>query len=49
MTRRAGIGQWHAHEARHTAASIMSTSECLVRDSGNAAVPVEYGSASGAL
>ena len=25
MTRRAGIGHWHAHEGRHTAASIMSS------------------------
>ena len=25
MTRRAGIGRWHAHEGRHTAASIMSS------------------------
>jgi hypothetical protein len=24
MTRRAGIGHWHAHEGRHTAVSIMS-------------------------
>jgi integrase len=25
MTRKAGIGHWHAHEGRHTAVSIMST------------------------
>jgi hypothetical protein len=25
MTRRAGIGHWHAHEGRHTAVSIMSS------------------------
>jgi integrase len=25
MTRRAGIGRWHAHEGRHTAVSIMSS------------------------
>lgn len=25
MTRRAGIGDWHAHEGRHTAVSIMSS------------------------
>ena len=24
MTRRAGIGRWHAHEARHTAVSLSS-------------------------
>jgi integrase len=24
MTRKAGIGHWHAHERRHTAVSIMS-------------------------
>jgi integrase len=24
ITRRAGIGYWHAHESRHTAVSIMS-------------------------
>ena len=29
MTRRAGIGRWHAHEARHTAASIMSSNGVL--------------------
>jgi hypothetical protein len=28
MTRRAGIGRWHAHEGRHTAESIMS-SNCV--------------------
>ena len=25
MTRKAGIGHWHAHEGRHTAVSIMSS------------------------
>jgi integrase len=25
MTRRPGIGHWHAHEGRHTAVSIMSS------------------------
>jgi integrase len=25
MTKRAGIGHWHAHEGRHTAVSIMSS------------------------
>jgi integrase len=27
MTRKAGIGYWHAHEGRHTAVSIMSSNE----------------------
>jgi integrase len=25
MTRRAGIGHWHAHEGRHTVVSMMSS------------------------
>jgi hypothetical protein len=29
MTRRAGIGHWHAHEGRHTAVSIMSSNGVL--------------------
>jgi integrase len=32
MTRRAGIGRWHAHEGRHTAASIMSTNGVPIQD-----------------
>jgi integrase len=32
MTRRAGIGRWHAHEARHTAVSIMSTNGVPIED-----------------
>jgi integrase len=32
MTRRAGIGRWHAHEARHTAVSIMSTNGVPIQD-----------------
>ena len=32
MTRRAGIGHWHAHEGRHTAVSIMSLN----------GVPIQY-------
>jgi integrase len=32
MTRRAGIGRWHAHEARHTAVSIMSHNGVLIQD-----------------
>ena len=31
-TRRAGIGRWHAHEGRHTAASIMSSNGVAVQD-----------------
>jgi hypothetical protein len=33
MTRRAGLGHWHAHEARHTAVSIMSTNGVPTRTS----------------
>jgi len=32
MTRRAGIGRWHAHEGRHTAASIMSSNGVPIQD-----------------
>jgi integrase len=32
MTRRAGIGHWHAHEARHTAVSIMSKNGVPIQD-----------------
>jgi integrase len=32
MTRRAGLGHWHAHEARHTAVSIMSTNGVPIQD-----------------
>jgi integrase len=32
MTRRAGIGHWHAHEARHTAVSIMSTNGVPIQE-----------------
>jgi integrase len=32
MTRRAGIGHWHAHEGRHTAVSIMSTNGVPIQD-----------------
>ncbi len=32
MTRRAGIGHWHAHEGRHTAVSIMSNNGVLIQD-----------------
>jgi integrase len=32
MTRRAGIGHWHAHEGRHTAVSIMSTMGIPIQD-----------------
>jgi integrase len=32
MTRRAGIGRWHAREGRHTAASIMSSNGVPIQD-----------------
>ena len=32
MTRRAGLGHWHAHEARHTAVSIMSHNGVAIQD-----------------
>jgi integrase len=32
MTRRAGIGCWHAHEGRHTAVSIMSSNGVPIQD-----------------
>jgi integrase len=32
MTRRAGIGHWHAHEGRHTAVSIMSSNGISLQD-----------------
>jgi len=32
MTRRAGIGRWHAHEGRHTAVSIMSSNGVPIQE-----------------
>jgi Phage integrase family len=32
MTRRAGIGRWHAHEGRHIAVSIMSSNGVPIQD-----------------
>jgi integrase len=32
MTRKAGIGHWHAHEGRHTAVSIMSSNGVKIQD-----------------
>jgi integrase len=32
MTRKAGIGLWHAHEGRHTAVSIMSSNGVKIQD-----------------
>ena len=32
MTRKAGIGHWHAHEGRHTAVSIMSKNGVPIQD-----------------
>jgi hypothetical protein len=32
MTRRVGIGHWHAHEGRHTAVSIMSSNRVPIQD-----------------
>jgi integrase len=36
MTKRAGIGHWHAHEARHTAVSIMSHNGVPIQDIADA-------------
>jgi integrase len=35
MTRKAGIGHWHAHEGRHTAVSIMSSNGVPIQDIGD--------------
>ena len=32
MTKRAGIGRWHAHEGRHTAVSIMSSNGVPIQE-----------------
>jgi integrase len=32
ITRRAGIGRWHAHEGRHTAVSIMSSNGVPIQE-----------------
>jgi hypothetical protein len=32
MTRKAGIGHWHAHEGRHAAVSIMSSKGVPIQD-----------------
>jgi integrase len=32
MTRRAGIGHWHAHKGRHAAVSIMSSNGVPLQD-----------------
>ena len=32
VTRRAGLGHWHAHEGRHTAVSIMSHNGVPIQD-----------------
>jgi integrase len=32
MTRKVGIGHWHAHEGRHTAVSIMSTNGVPIQE-----------------
>jgi integrase len=32
MTRRAGIGHWHAHEGRHTAVSIMTSNGVPIQE-----------------
>jgi integrase len=36
MTKRAGIGHWHAHEGRHTAVSIMSHNGVPIQDIADA-------------
>ena len=35
MTRKAGIGHWHAHEGRHTAVSIMSSNGVPIQESSD--------------
>jgi integrase len=35
VTKRAGIGHWHAHEGRHTAVSIMSSNGVKIQDSSD--------------
>jgi integrase len=32
MTRKAGLGHWHAHEGRHTAVSIMSSNGVPIQE-----------------
>ena len=32
MTKKAGIGHWHAHEGRHTAVSIMSSNGVPIQE-----------------
>jgi integrase len=32
MTRKAGLGDWHAHEGRHTAVSIMSSNGVPIQE-----------------
>jgi integrase len=32
MTRKAGLGYWHAHEGRHTAVSIMSSNGVPIQE-----------------
>jgi integrase len=32
ITRKVGIGHWHAHEGRHTAVSIMSSNGVPIQD-----------------
>jgi integrase len=32
MTRKVGIGHWHAHEGRHTAVSIMSSNGVPIQE-----------------
>ena len=32
MTKKAGVGHWHAHEGRHTAVSIMSKNGVPIRE-----------------
>jgi hypothetical protein len=39
VTKRAGIGHWHAHEGRHTAVSIMSHNGVPIQDIADAVGP----------
>ena len=45
MTRKAGIGHWHAHEGRHTAVSIMSSNGVPIQEIGDTAFCVAVGRA----
>ena len=49
MTRRAGIGHWHAHEGRHTAVSIMSSNGVVLAEISSAQVGQLFGFGGGRM